>query len=115
MGTPGGLWLPLCHCSCDEERVSPRALLVPWWLVLELTACRRAAVERAWSACKCEYVTDFDQPGHVSVEVCSTGAERSPAAKSCAQSLGVGAVVDCACTASRGPCEERDRCRELER
>jgi hypothetical protein len=72
----------------------------------------RAAGERRWVACTCEYVTDFDQPGHIDVEVCSEASDPREPAASCARNLGVGAVTGCECSArpAKG-CEARDGCR----
>jgi hypothetical protein len=71
------------------------------------------AGERHWTSCSCEYVTDFDQPGHLAVEICIGSPPDDHAAESCARGLGVGAITRCACAPS-GParCTDRDSCRQ---
>jgi hypothetical protein len=69
---------------------------------------------RHWHSCACQYVTDFDGPGRIDVEVCSAGDAPAGAAESCAQGLGVGAALACRCAASpdSSPCQPVDVCRE---
>jgi hypothetical protein len=72
--------------------------------------------ERTWSVCTCDYVTDMDDPGKVSFEVCGEPSRKSDVAKSCALASGVGAVLECACqSASGAACRDRDRCRDVGR
>jgi hypothetical protein len=88
-------------------------------LALALAGCHRApGVEGRWSRCTCEYVTDYDQPGHAVVEVCVAGGDANRVAAPCAEGLGVGAVTKCVCEppaeascgAAIGTCrEEADR------
>jgi hypothetical protein len=71
----------------------------------------RPVTERRWVSCTCEYVTDFDQPGHIVVEVCAEGQAEDPAT-SCARGSGVGAVTACTCSqASQTACDGREPCR----
>jgi hypothetical protein len=79
------------------------------------TGCpSRAPAERFWTPCSCEYVTDFDQPGHLAVEICSETRMVEEAALSCARNLGVGAVTSCSCpTSSQAKCESKDGCRTV--
>jgi hypothetical protein len=67
---------------------------------------------RHWQRCTCQYVTDFDGPGSIDVEVCSAGNMPAGAGESCAQGLGVGAVSACRCTAGTSACGSADACRE---
>ena len=48
------------------------------------------AGERHWTSCSCEYVTDFDLPGHLAVEICIGSPPDDHAAESCARGLGSG-------------------------
>jgi len=60
-------------------------------------------------------MTDRDQPGKVSFEVCGDGSRLVDVARSCALNSGVGAVIGCACQAGAGePCRDRDICREVD-
>jgi|SRR5215471_8190752 len=74
--------------------------------------CPSSAPERRWVTCTCEYVTDFDQPGHVDVDVCSEESDPHSAAESCARGTGVGAVTACRCNApAQGACGASASCR----
>jgi hypothetical protein len=90
-----------------------RALVIVASLLPSCDSCR-AAQERAWAICTCDYVTDMDYPGKVSFEVCGEPSLRKNVAKSCALGSGVGAVLECACRSeSGGPCSDRDTCRDV--
>jgi hypothetical protein len=69
---------------------------------------------RHWHGCTCQYVTDFDGPGRIDIEVCSAGDSPAGQAESCAQGLGVGAVSACRCATSprNSPCRPEEACRE---
>jgi hypothetical protein len=67
--------------------------------------------ERRWVACRCEYITDFDHPGHVAVEVCTDQRDPSARAVPCAQGQGVGVVSQCSCASTGTACTNRDSCR----
>jgi len=67
---------------------------------------------RRWHRCTCQYVTDFDGPGRIDVDVCSAGNVPAGSAESCAQSLGVGAVSACRCAEGDSLCQPGDVCRE---
>jgi hypothetical protein len=92
-----------------------RGIVVAASLFSSCDACN-SAQERAWAICTCDYVTDRDYPGKVSLEVCGETSRRKDVAKSCALASGVGAVLECACRAqSGGPCSDRDTCRDVGR
>jgi hypothetical protein len=64
--------------------------------------------------CTCEYMTDMDQPGKISFDVCGASDQRKGIAASCARGMGVGAVLGCACRAAGGAsCSDRDTCRDV--
>jgi hypothetical protein len=81
-------------------------------VVLGLAGCHSNVKERRWATCICDYVTDFDQPGHVTVEVCSDDPDPRATAEGCARGAGVGAITKCNC-ADRGaePCVAGSLCR----
>ncbi|HEX9295430.1 MAG TPA: hypothetical protein VF881_06330 [Polyangiaceae bacterium] len=83
-------------------------------LALVVLGCKRgSAEERRWTPCSCAYVTDYDDPGKITVEVCAEPTQALSAAQSCAQGVGVGAVTECTCPlAVRSRCGERDTCRD---
>jgi len=80
-----------------------------------LLACHRPSGAR-WTSCHCAYVTDFDQPGRVDVEICAPAEDAPAVAGGCARDRGVGAVTECACDAARGapaPCSPNEAvCRD---
>jgi hypothetical protein len=78
------------------------------------SGCRSRAPHQArhWQRCTCQYVTDFDGPGRVDVEICSAGDAPAGSAESCAQGLGVGAVSACQCADGTSECRSADVCRE---
>jgi hypothetical protein len=84
------------------------------WVIHALVACV-AKEERTWSLCTCDYMTDMDYPGKVSLEVCGEPSRKTVVAKSCALSSGVGAVLECACKAGGAACRDRDTCRDVGR
>jgi hypothetical protein len=70
--------------------------------------------ERRWGVCTCEYMTDMDQTGKISFEVCGEPAQQKHVAKSCALGSGVGAVLECACRAGSGAaCLDSETCRDV--
>jgi hypothetical protein len=108
--TRRALW-PACG------RVTRRGLWPACGLALVLLGCKlRASDDRRWTPCTCAYVTDYDDPGKITVEVCADAREAPATAQSCAQNAGVGAVTECACRAPVGTrCGSRDVCRDVSR
>jgi hypothetical protein len=59
-------------------------------------------------------MTDMDQPGNISFEVCGEPDQQKGVAASCARGAGVGAVLECTCQAAGGEsCRDRDTCRDV--
>ncbi len=82
--------------------------------MIEGCKSREQASQRHWSACTCDYVTDMDQPGKISFEVCGEPDQQKGVAQSCARGAGFGAVLECVCQApSATPCLDRDTCRDV--
>ncbi len=94
--------------------VVPSRTLALLLAIVPTLGCKlRATENRRWTPCTCAFVTDYDDPGKITVEVCAEPTQAPAAAQSCAQNAGVGAVTDCACRAPTGPrCGERDTCHD---
>ncbi|HEY4119782.1 MAG TPA: hypothetical protein VGM56_18065 [Byssovorax sp.] len=89
------------------------------WLAPALAlAALTAACERRGQpyACTCELITDFDDPSHASVEICSPTRERAASfAKGCAQSGAPAKVEACACEPLDAGACDLDRCTQVAR
>lgn len=94
------------------RRTSERAALALTLALAALPGCRR---EGTAFDCRCEWLTDFDDPGKVKVRVCAADAEEAPiVGRGCAQSGTPAPVQSCACGPAEGaPPVCRHGCMEL--
>ena len=90
--------------------VHPRA--VTFGVLCLALSCARGAepLPLQQQQCSCAYVTDFDAPGHVDIQVCAAKADLEAVAQSCATSSGVGAVSGCQCRPTGGKCGSLPPC-----
>jgi len=83
--------------------------------MLGFTACKSRSTApdtRQWFHCSCSYISDFDESGAASIDVCSESPQTEEIASTCMRNDGVGIPTSCACDPQpHGPCAKSDRCR----
>jgi hypothetical protein len=99
------------------RRGASRAGLLALVALGAVAACKSESAGRGtrqWLRCACTYISDFDEPGAVSIDICSDGHGVEDVASACVRNDGVGVPTSCHCDAARrGPCERSERCRSV--
>ena len=91
------------------ESVRPGTALLAL-LVAALSAGVSCQQDRGRSyQCRCQFLTDYDDPSMQAVEICAASASEAPAAaKGCAQSAAPAPIQSCSCEpgAPSAPCSK---------